>query len=211
MRVEVFLGCRPRREYDFQEREYKGIHFSTETHLFYVFINNYYLKGKFDMLSNNFRIDREEQALNTSKTIVFKDSHPEFERRSIKYIKQARCKTYITVNPSETYSFEFENGEKNGEGQVIARKLEGKFVHLCPNQILEISRFLFCFESSVSHRSEVNSIKISTNSPFFPVFRSTILHQRTISKLTKSRLCIQFRTCLKMLILISLFHHPTRD
>ena len=103
------------------------------------------------MLSRNFLIREPEKAIKKARTILFKGSKPLIERRSIKYIKQARCTTYITVNPNETRKLEFENGENDGDGQFVAKSVDDKLVHLCANQILIIRRFAFCFEASVSH------------------------------------------------------------
>ena len=147
--LESLLRCRTQRV--FLKKEYKGIYFSTDTYLFYVFINNFYLKGRSDLLKLNFQIG-PMQLVKSAKTIDFNGIKPLFERSGIKYIKQARNSTYITVNPSETYRVEFKDGEKHGEGQIVAKKVNDKFVHLCPNQILEISRIIFCFEATVSHR-----------------------------------------------------------
>ena len=154
--LERLLGCRTERE--FLQRQYKGVYFSTDTRLFYIFISNFYLKGEYDLLSRNFLNKYPRQTAKIAKTIDFGGRHPEFERRSVKYIKQGRNEAYLTVNPTETYRFDFKDGEKDGDGQIVAKKVNGKLVHLCPNQILEINRIIFCFEGSVSQRPEINSI-----------------------------------------------------
>ena len=137
-----FFGCRKGRK--FEKREFKGIYFSSYTYMFYVFINDYYLKGELDMVNRNFQIVQPLELVEQAK-VLFKDSKPSIERRSIKYIKQTKCRNYFTVNLGETYKLE----ERRGDEQLVAEKIENKLVHLCPNQILEISGIAFCFESSV--------------------------------------------------------------
>ena len=153
--LETLLGCSKGR--DFEKRDFKGIYFSPDTHLSYVFINTHYLKGEFDMLSRNFKIDTSKW-IQYASTSDLKGSKVVFERRSIKYIKQTRTTTYLTINPSSTYQLEFQSDEKNGEGQFVAKQVNDKLAHLCPNQILEINRIIFCFEQTVSRRPEINSI-----------------------------------------------------
>ena len=120
--------------------------------MFYVFINDFYLKGELDMVNRNFQIVQPLELVERAKEVLFKDSKPSIERRSIKYIKQTKCRNYFTVNLGETYKLEEKRGEsadRKGDEQLVAEKIENKLVYLCPNQILEIGGIAFCFESSV--------------------------------------------------------------
>lgn len=149
MKFSEFFGCKIEKT-SFEEREIKGIYFSSDTHLFYIFINNYYLKGEYDLVSSNFRIVNPVESIRQAKRIKFIDGDPDFEKISIKYVKQTRCGSYLTVNPYQTYSLEFENGERGGIGQIVAKKMNNKSAHKCPDQILSFANHIFCFEKTVS-------------------------------------------------------------
>ena len=147
MSLSKFFGCKKVKTV-FEKHEFKGIYFSSATHLFYVFINNYYIKSEIHLIDRNFRIVWSPKLIKQAKTVRFNGSNPEIERRSMKYVKQTIHRAYLTVNPYLTYSLEFEYGEEIG--QIMANKMEDKFAHKCPNQILEINGINFCFEASVS-------------------------------------------------------------
>ena len=147
MSLGEFFGCKKLKTV-FEKHEFKGIYFSSATHLFYVFINNYYIKSEFDLVDRNFRIVWSPKLIEQAKTIKFNETKPEIERISMKYVKQTGHSVYLTFNTNETHSLEFENGEE--DGQIVANKLKDKLAHKCPNQILEINGINFCFEASVS-------------------------------------------------------------
>lgn len=148
--LERLLGCRTQ-EHDFEQQDYKGIYVSGDGRWFYVFINNYYLTGELDSPLKNFQILDIGSRSRLANQVHFKGKHPLIERRSIKYIKEVGNVSYLTMNPSETYKLEIEStNEKKGEEHFVAKKVDGILAHLCPNQLLEINRIIFCFEPSVS-------------------------------------------------------------
>ena len=153
MSLSEFFECRLMRK-AFAKSEFKGILFSRYTYLFYVFINNYYLKGVPDLDKLNFRLDLSRRNIEQAKEIQFFSGSPIFERKSIKYVKiVSRRKMYLTLNAFETHRIIFSEGEEDGEGQLIAAIQGDLFVHKCIHQIFLISSVAFCFETYVSVRA----------------------------------------------------------
>ena len=150
MRLIEFYGCRLVKPV-FDKEVYKGILFSSSSHLFYVFINNYYLKGEPELDKRNFRLDLSRSNIEQAKVIKFDKIIPQFERRTVKYVKiLSRKKMYLTMNPFETHRMIFGKGEENGDGEIKAEKLEKIFIHKCIHEIFLLSGIAFCFEKSVS-------------------------------------------------------------
>ena len=132
------------------KQEFKGIYFSSRTHLFYVFINNYYLRGEFDLVNRNLRIQDECTFDKQEKRVYLSGGGALIERRSMKYVKQATVnKTYLTLNPWITYNIDLRDRAQKGEEQIVATNAR-KLANKCPNQILEVYGISFCFEPSVS-------------------------------------------------------------
>lgn len=147
--LENFFGCRLGDT--FGSYNFKGIFYSYRTHRFYVFIDQYYLKGVHDLDKHNFRLSPD--TLKEAKTIQFYNiSNVMFDRGNSKYVKIInKRKLYLTINPYQTYRMDFANGEekRNGRGQLVAT--EGDIsVHSCTQQIFVIDHIVFCFEMSVS-------------------------------------------------------------
>lgn len=150
--LSQFYGCRMV-GLVFMKWEYKGILFSRYTHLFYVFINNYYLKGEPELDKRNFRLDLTKSKIEQAKSVQFHKITPRFERKTVKYVKIiGRTRMYLTMNPFETHRMVFPNGEENGDGEIVAQKSLNTFIHKCIHQIFLISGITFCFETSVSVR-----------------------------------------------------------
>ena len=147
--ISEFVGCKVTKLYD--RHEFKGIYFSPDNHLFYIFINIFYLRGEFNLLSRQFRIQHECMHFQKEKRVKFVEGIRNIERLNMKHVKQVTIdKTYLTMSPFETLSLEVEKGDQKGEEQFISRPIKDKLVHICPNQLLEFDGIAFCFELSVS-------------------------------------------------------------
>ena len=145
MSLSEFFGCVEEKKF-FEENDLKGIYFSPVTHLFYIFIDEYYIQTTGDLVDGNFHLVSSK--MKNEKRVKFASDDVEIERLSIKYVKQTKCEAYLTINVDETYSLGFENGERL-YGQIVATQVD-KIAHQCPNQILSFGKDVFCFEKTVS-------------------------------------------------------------
>ena len=150
MNLTEYFGCRVNNI--FGKREYKGILFSRHSRLFYVFINNFYLKGEHELDRRNFRLDLSRSNIEQAKSVLFsKGSSTRIERQRTRYVKIVnREKMYLTLNPFETHRIVFANGEENGNGQLVATFDNSVLIHKCSDQIFMMSGVAFCIGIIVS-------------------------------------------------------------
>ena len=157
MSIQELFGCKVKKMV-IEKQSIKGIYYYPTEDLFYIFIDDYYLDGKYDVISQNLNILTEcMMKKSIEKQIQFKGSTPFIERMGIKYVKQLQVdEVYLTMNPFETYFLTMGPFNKDeGNEQITAELVYGKerpdkLAHRCANYLLKIDDIIFCFDRTVS-------------------------------------------------------------
>ena len=211
MSVEQLFGCKEKKMV-IGTRSLKGIYYYPLEDLFYIFIDNYYLNGKYEVINQNLNILTEcMMSKPIEKQVRFIDDAPHIERIGIKYVKQIQLdEAYLTMNNFETHQLKvgnYDNDEGNEQiyGQLISgRQIPDKLAYRCPNYLLKIGDIIFCFEITVSGKPEMK-VRFQLIYLHLLPLRSTIMYQTMSCKLTiVNRFCMNLTSFLERPISLSI-------